>query len=131
MEVDHLCEQLGVNALFPQDETGWPEHSKAGKYYVKLHCNGAARQVTIDDYFPINASNTPLCATLYPEQEFWPACLEKAVSIISCFGCPLTILCIVCEATWRLSDTGLVSCTTIIVVFSILRVAISDPSIDI
>eukprot|EP00830_Metopus_es_P003775 TRINITY_DN13506_c0_g1_i1.p1 TRINITY_DN13506_c0_g1~~TRINITY_DN13506_c0_g1_i1.p1 ORF type:complete len:778 (+),score=93.28 TRINITY_DN13506_c0_g1_i1:1-2334(+) len=63
--------------IYPQDENGNPIYSPTGKYIVKLFLNGLWRMITLDDFFPVTHSGTPLCATS-KKGKLWVSLLEKA-----------------------------------------------------
>ncbi|KAH8658750.1 PALB protein [Tricladium varicosporioides] len=72
--------QLLPSVLYPSDKSkSRPRVSRNGKYIFRLHFNGCARKVTIDDRLP--SSNTARCLHVVDRRNphlLWPALLEKA-----------------------------------------------------
>ncbi|KAI3481418.1 hypothetical protein L1887_56245 [Cichorium endivia] len=72
---------LATSSLFPQDPSGLPSPSPSGRYRVRLHINGAARCVEIDDhlpYYPPECGERIMGASCRKGHTVWPALLEKA-----------------------------------------------------
>lgn len=64
--------------IFPQDSNGWPAYNPDGKYIIKLWWNGTARQVIIDDFFPVTEQREWLCSHSRRKNELWVSLIEKA-----------------------------------------------------
>ncbi|KAK0385707.1 hypothetical protein NLU13_6884 [Sarocladium strictum] len=68
------------SVIYPFDyRNGLPELSQSGKYVLRMHFNGCARRVTIDDRLP--ASRTDRTLFVVDRQNpmlIWPALVEKA-----------------------------------------------------
>jgi calpain-7 len=63
--------------IYPQDTKGNPIFNPTGKYVVKLFVNGAARGITVDDYFPVNQYGNFIGA--YSNRgKLWVSLIEKA-----------------------------------------------------
>ncbi len=69
--------------IYPKDEAGNPIYNPAGKYVLKLFFNGAWREVTVDDRFPMGEGGAPLF-TYEPSGALWPSILEKAYAKVRC-----------------------------------------------
>lgn len=72
--------QVLSSVIYPFDyRNGLPEFSHSGKYVLRMHFNGCARRVTIDDRLP--ASRTDRTLFVVDRQNprlIWPALVEKA-----------------------------------------------------
>ncbi|GAK65394.1 cysteine proteinase [Moesziomyces antarcticus] len=72
---------LATSSLHPQDAFGLPSPSSTGRYRVKLHINGIARCIEIDDhlpYYPREGGERIMGASCRKGHSVWPALLEKA-----------------------------------------------------
>lgn len=66
--------------LFPQDDAGNTRISETGKYMMKVHLNGTRRQVTVDDFLPIDENGSATSILAFAEEHpdvVWPAIVEK------------------------------------------------------
>eukprot|EP00521_Asterionellopsis_glacialis_P007952 CAMPEP_0195287320 /NCGR_PEP_ID=MMETSP0707-20130614/4430_1 /TAXON_ID=33640 /ORGANISM="Asterionellopsis glacialis, Strain CCMP134" /LENGTH=938 /DNA_ID=CAMNT_0040347067 /DNA_START=96 /DNA_END=2912 /DNA_ORIENTATION=+ len=71
--------RLVTSIIYPQNSNGQPVISPTGKYMVKLWLNGVARQVIVDDYFPVDRRGSLLCShTTTSGLELWVSIIEKA-----------------------------------------------------
>jgi Calpain family cysteine protease len=66
-------------AIHPQDSSGRPCYSPAGKYAVQLWAAGAWRRVTVDDRVPLTAAGAQLLPCTGDSRELWPLLLSKAL----------------------------------------------------
>ena len=55
-----------------------PIYNPAGKYLVKLHVNGIARKVVVDDRFPLSRDGRLMTSHTTHAQELWVSIIEKA-----------------------------------------------------
>lgn len=69
---------LITSTIFPRNIDNLPVYNPSGKYSIKLHMNGIARKIVIDDYLPVSPYNQLLCAHSSNQSEFWVSLLEKA-----------------------------------------------------
>lgn len=67
-----------TSIIYPRNSKDEPIHNSSGKYSVKLHVNGIARKVIIDDYIPVGRYNQLLCSYSSNKSEFWVSLMEKA-----------------------------------------------------
>ena len=70
--------QLITKTIWPQDSHGLPIYNPAGKYLVKLHVNGIARKVLVDDRFPLSRDGQMMTSHTTHPQELWVSIIEKA-----------------------------------------------------
>jgi calpain-7 len=71
--------KLVTSLIFPQNNEGSPIINPTGKYIVRLWLNGVARQVTVDDFLPVDKHGNLLCSqTSSNGLELWVSLIEKA-----------------------------------------------------
>ena len=70
--------QLITKIIYPQDRAGKPIYNPAGKYLVKLHINGIARKVLVDDRLPLSRDGRLMTSHTTHAQELWVSIIEKA-----------------------------------------------------
>ena len=55
-----------------------PIYNPAGKYLVKLHFNGVARKIVVDDRLPVSRGGELMCSHSTHREELWVSLIEKA-----------------------------------------------------
>ena len=70
--------RLITDIIFPKNANGDPVYNPCGKYMIKLHINGIARKIVIDDFLPVSSHNQLLCSFSSNKNEFWISLIEKA-----------------------------------------------------
>lgn len=67
-----------TSIIYPRNSKDEAVFNSSGKYSVKLHVNGIARKIIIDDYLPVGRHNQLLCSYSSNKSEFWVSLMEKA-----------------------------------------------------
>lgn len=67
-----------TSIIYPRNSKDEPIYNPSGKYSVKLHVNGIARKIIIDDFLPVGRHNQLLCSYSSNKSEFWVSLMEKA-----------------------------------------------------
>ncbi|KAE8268322.1 hypothetical protein A4X09_0g4028 [Tilletia walkeri] len=70
--------KIATAALHPRDAQDQACPNQGGKYAVKLHFNGGARRVVVDDKLPCFPDGTLIGVAAVRNDQFWPALVEKA-----------------------------------------------------
>ena len=67
-----------TDIIYPKDSAGQPVINASGKDMIKLHYNGVARKIVIDDRLPCDSADRLLCSYSANRSEFWVSLVEKA-----------------------------------------------------
>ncbi|GAA5969288.1 hypothetical protein JCM11641_007539 [Rhodosporidiobolus odoratus] len=70
--------KLALSCLHPQDGEGFPKKSSSGCHSIRLLVNGTWRKIDIDHRLPVSRSDSTSYASTWPQEQLWPALLEKA-----------------------------------------------------
>ncbi|XP_059480440.1 calpain-7-like [Neocloeon triangulifer] len=70
--------KLITSIIYPCNSKHEPVYNPFGKYMVKLHINGVARKVVVDDLLPVGKYGELLCSFSTNKNELWISLLEKA-----------------------------------------------------
>eukprot|EP01029_Cantina_marsupialis_P017185 TRINITY_DN3858_c0_g1_i1.p1 TRINITY_DN3858_c0_g1~~TRINITY_DN3858_c0_g1_i1.p1 ORF type:complete len:951 (+),score=238.09 TRINITY_DN3858_c0_g1_i1:136-2988(+) len=70
--------KLISSIIYPQNRAGEPIYNPSGKYMVRLHFNGIARKIIVDDRLPVDHRGNLLCAYSGNGRELWVSIIEKA-----------------------------------------------------
>lgn len=67
-----------TSIIYPRNSKDEPIYNPSGKYTIKLHVNGIARKIVVDDFLPVGRHNQLLCSFSSNKHEFWISLMEKA-----------------------------------------------------